>query len=183
MRYDFLTSPEHALFEAAQELSELSFPAPLRRDRSAFAAAFSDPAFECLVFREREAVIGFVSLWYFPDYLFLEAIAVAPEFRGLGLGSERLRDLMTSVVNPIAALSHSAYPAALDFFTKNRFVVNQGRYLLPEGVVPEDERALTLLTYPKPFTQAKSLALCRDLEERVFPSLFSKRNAKWKEKA
>ena len=88
MRYEFLTSTEHALFDAAFDLHELSFPPALRRSRESFARAFSDPDFECIAFRESQAVMGYATRWFLPDAVYLESIVVAPEFRGLGLGRQ-----------------------------------------------------------------------------------------------
>ena len=104
MRYEFLTSTEHALFDAAFDLHELSFPPPLRRSRESFARAFSDPDFECIAFRESQAIMGYATRWFLPSAVYLESLVVAPESRGLGLGRQHLHEIVATSRKPVAAL-------------------------------------------------------------------------------
>lgn len=136
MRYEFLTSTEHALFDAAFDLHELSFPPAFRRSRESFARAFSDPDFECIAFRESQAVMGYATRWFLPDAVYLESIVVAPEFRGLGLGRQHLREIVATSRKPVAALVADELPDALAFFLKKRFSPERhgrGRPALPAG--------------------------------------------------
>ena len=135
MRYEFLTSTEHALFDAAFDLHELSFPPTLRRSRESFARAFSDPDFECIAFRESQAIMGYATRWFLPSAVYLESLVVAPEFRGLGLGRQHLHEIVATSRKPVAALVADELPGALTFFLKNGFHLNDTDAVVPPFTV------------------------------------------------
>lgn len=171
MRYAFLSSTEHALFEAAFDLYELSIPA-LRRDRDDFARAFADPAFECLVFREGEALVGLATRWFLPQCVFLESLVVAPEFRRLGLGSQHLQEILSSCPQPVAALVPAQATEALAFFQKNGFLLDANCIdRVAEGKT--EIFTFSLVSHPKSLAPLERNRLLEDLSQIVYSSFQS----------
>ena len=158
MRYEFLTSTEHALFDAAFDLHELSFPPALRRSRESFARAFSDPDFECIAFRESQAVMGYATRWFLPDAVYLESIVVAPEFRGLGLGRQHL-----------AALVADELPDALAFFLKNGFHLNDTDAVVPPCLPGAGKGRFALVTSPRLWDEKEKATVLREIARKLCP--------------
>lgn len=169
MRYKFLTSTEHALFDAAFDLHELSFPPALRRSRESFARAFSDPGFECIAFRESQAVMGYATRWFLPDAVYLESIVVAPEFRGLGLGRQHLREIVATSRKPVAALVADALPDALAFFLKNGFHLNDCDVRVPKCLPGAATNRFALVSHPGPWTEKERATFLEEVARKVCP--------------
>ena len=169
MRYEFLTSTEHALFDAAFDLHELSFPPALRRSRESFARAFSDPDFECIAFRESQAVMGYATRWFLPDAVYLESIVVAPEFRGLGLGRQHLREIVATSRKPVAALVADELPDALAFFLKNGFHLNDTDAVVPPCLPGAGKARFALVTSPRLWDEKEKAPGLREIARKTRP--------------
>ena len=173
MRYEFLTSTEHALFDAAfdlhEDLHELSFPPALRRSRESFARAFSDPDFECIAFRESQAVMGYATRWFLPDAVYLESIVVAPEFRGLGLGRQHLREIVATSRKPVAALVADELPDALAFFLKNGFHLNDTDAVVPPCLPGAGKGRFALVTSPRLWDEKEKATVLREIARKICP--------------
>lgn len=169
MRYEFLTSTEHALFDAAFDLHELSFPPALRRSRESFARAFSDPDFECIAFRESQAVMGYATRWFLPDAVYLESIVVAPEFRGLGLGRQHLREIVATSRKPVAALVADELPDALAFFLKNGFHLNDTDAVVPPCLPGAGKGRFALVTSPRLWDEKEKATVLREIARKICP--------------
>ncbi len=169
MRYEFLTSTEHALFDAAFDLHELSFPPALRRSRESFARAFSDPDFECIAFRESQAVMGYATRWFLPDAVYLESIVVAPEFRGLGLGRQHLREIVATSRKPVAALVADELPGALAFFLKSGFHLNDTDAVVPRCLPGAGKRRFALVTSPRLWDEKEKATVLREIARKICP--------------
>lgn len=169
MRYEFLTSTEHALFDAAFDLHELSFPQALRRSRESFARAFADPDFECIAFRESQAIMGYATRWFLPSAVFLESIVVAPEFRGLGLGRQHLREIVATSRKPVAALVADELPGALAFFLKNGFHLNDKDVVVPPCLPGAGLRRFALVTSPRLWDEKERVTVLEEIARKICP--------------
>ncbi len=169
MRYEFLTSTEHALFDAAFDLHELSFPPALRRSRESFARAFSDPDFECIAFRESQAIMGYATRWFLPSAVFLESIVVAPEFRGLGLGRQHLREIVATSRKPVAALVADELPGALAFFLNNGFHLNDSDVVVPPCLPGAGLRRFALVTSPRLWDEKERATVLEEIARKICP--------------
>ncbi len=56
-----------------------------------FADSWSDRAHEIFIFKSQP--IGYESVEYLPDHIFVHELVILPEFQGLGIGSSFLRKL------------------------------------------------------------------------------------------
>lgn len=171
MRSEFLTSTENALFDAAFDLNELSFPPALRRDRAAFVRAFSDPDFECVVFRESRAIMGFATRWFLPTAVYLESIVVAPEFRGLGLGGQHLREIVATSRKPVASLVADELPDALSFFLKNGFHVSDSDATVPHCLPGAGKRCFSLVTSPRLLNDKERATVLQEIARKICPEV------------
>lgn len=171
MRYEFLTSTEHALFDAAFDLHELSFPPALRRSRESFARAFSDPDFECIAFRESQAIMGYATRWFLPSAVYLESLVVAPEFRGLGLGRQHLHEIVATSRKPVAALVADELPGALTFFLKNGFHLNDTDAVVPPCLPGAGVRRFSLVTSPRLWNEKERATVLEEIARKICPKV------------
>lgn len=81
-------------------LYESAFPANERRP-TAQELALDDPRFEMRIIRHEGNFAGFITLWHFADFVYVEHFATLPELRGHGLGSRTLQTLRHESTKPI----------------------------------------------------------------------------------
>ncbi len=81
-------------------LYESAFPANERRP-TVQELALDDPRFEMRIIRHEGNFAGFITLWHFADFVYVEHFATLPELRGHGLGSRTLQTLRHESTKPI----------------------------------------------------------------------------------
>ncbi len=81
-------------------LYESAFPANERRP-TAQELALDDPRFEMRIIRHEGNFAGFITLWHFADFVYVEHFATLPELRGHGLGSRTLQTLRHESTKPV----------------------------------------------------------------------------------
>lgn len=73
-----------------REIYAISFPIFEQRNAKQQAEAFRDNRYHLLAWIEDEKLLSFISYWNFEDYIYIEHLAVNPEFRGQNIGSRML---------------------------------------------------------------------------------------------
>ncbi len=82
-------------------LYESAFPEIERRPTD-HEIAMTDPRFEIRIIRQDDGTFaGFITLWHFSDFVYVEHFAMLPALRGCGLGSRTLQTLQKESALPI----------------------------------------------------------------------------------
>ncbi len=82
-------------------LYESAFP-EIERRPTAHEIAMTDPRFEIRIIRQNDGTFaGFITLWHFSDFDYVEHFAMLPALRGGGLGSQTLQTLQKESTKPI----------------------------------------------------------------------------------
>ncbi len=81
-------------------LYESAFPMDERRP-TADELALADKRFELRTIRHEGAYAGFITLWHFDTFVYVEHFATLPELRGHGIGSRTLQMLRHESAQPI----------------------------------------------------------------------------------
>lgn len=81
-------------------LYESAFP-EIERRPTAQELALDDPRFEIRTIRHEGNFAGFITLWHFAEFVYVEHFATLPELRGHGLGSRTLQTLRHESPKPI----------------------------------------------------------------------------------
>lgn len=78
-----------------------SFPETERRSRRQLVQLLNRPEYAAELLWNNGEMTGFWDRWEFGEFLYVEHIAYAPEYRGKGLGRRFFRQLMASASKPI----------------------------------------------------------------------------------
>lgn len=152
------------------DLYELSFPIAERRKMKDHVRACSDPQFNPLSAWEGGDLVGLLFYWEWETYRYLEYLAVRPELRGHGFGSQMLRYLRDSghtLMLEIDPLINELSVRRLQFYERAGFTLTPYRFVhLPyrlEGKPIE----LLILSYPNMITKKQHTDFLKFLGERV----------------
>lgn len=103
MQFEKLEPEDYPAFLA---LYESAFPPEERRAYSGVSALVhfiseKEGRFQILVVKEADEFVGFVTYWTFPDYVYVEHVAVSAEHRGNKIGSAIFQHLYEVVGDKI----------------------------------------------------------------------------------
>ena len=136
-------------FDAVFDLMERSFPKEEYRPYTGQKALLSDPAYAIYTAREGGSILGFAAVWELEDILFLEHLAVVPEHRNSGIGSQLLDYLAGSakrVCLEVEPPETELTRRRVGFYERNGFSFNGYPYEQPflgQGTGPIPLRIMT----------------------------------------
>lgn len=131
--------------EALRLLYEQSFPPEERRDWSLLPV--DNPAFSLMEVVDDDGVTGFITLWHFDGFAYVEHFAINPSRRGGGLGSQILSLLEGAVILEVEpAGSTPEAERRIGFYERNGFRLLDVPYVQPpySAGMPELELRLML---------------------------------------
>ena len=89
------------LYSAAEALLCEALPADERRtDADQRKIVAGEPRFQCLAVLSDCSFAGFLNLWNFDDFIYIEHLATLPALRNRGIGTAALRLLFTQINKP-----------------------------------------------------------------------------------
>ncbi|MDU1889787.1 MAG: GNAT family N-acetyltransferase [Dysgonomonas sp.] len=105
MNYTFhkIKSSKDKWYKPYREIYEVSFPVFEQRSEVQQLKAFESASYHLLIATEDEKLLSFISYWEFDGYVYIEHLAVNPEFRGQNIGSETL-DLFANQIQKMVIL-------------------------------------------------------------------------------
>ena len=131
------------------------------RDYADFLEAMHDPAYRILHICKAGTRVGLVGLWELSDFIFIEHIAVHPQYREKGYGSNALALLQQKygkIILEIEPPTDEDQKRRLNFYTRNGFVQNPYDYIQPSYRKDGNALHLKLMSYPQPL---------RDIENHI----------------
>lgn len=148
-------------FDRVFSLLEQSFPTDEYRGYTGQRSLLSEPAYTIYVCPdESDADIrGFVTVWQFDDFAFVEHLAVDPSCRGLGLGSvilHELADLLAcQIVLEVEPPDTEIAARRIEFYRRNGFYTNDYPYIQPAYSAERHALPLILMTSAEPISQTR----------------------------
>lgn len=134
------------------ELYEKSFPDAERRKKNDHLRAFEDERFFPLSAWEGQQLIGIMFFWEWESYRYLEHLAVNPEFRGHGYGSQLLRHLHDSehtIILEIDPLNNELSVRRLQFYERAGYTLTPYRFVHLPYRIEGQKQELLILSYPE----------------------------------
>jgi len=135
-------------FEVIKNLYLTAFPPSERREFDELKKQIYHVECNVNLILTGEKVAGFVILWNFADFVFLEHFAIEPGIRGLGIG-ERTLALIKDIFNKPVILEtelpdDEISSRRIKFYQRNGFRLLHLPYLQPsyDGIKPEVEMKL-----------------------------------------
>lgn len=95
-------STDYSAEEFVRELYNSAFPEDERRDFSLVSQTVKDTSLDFFLIRnEKQQLAGFISLWDFETFVYIEHFATCEAFRGQGIGAKVMQRLRDAITKPI----------------------------------------------------------------------------------
>ena len=161
-----------------QRINETNFPEIYR----IMQASFSDDEYlpydeQLALFEEPEYRIyympaGFLAVWEFESFIYIEHFAVDPALRNSGTGSAMLQELVKQYQKPICLEvelpEDELTRRRIGFYERNGFVFNEYPYIQPPISKGKSPVPLRIMTYGSAITQDTFEEMKRVLYQRVY---------------
>ena len=138
-------------FDAVYSEMENNFILEERRDKADALAVMTEPRFALYHMTEGEAHVGFVSVWQFEGFLFVEHLVTYKPYRKQGYGRKTLEALaklgMPMVLEVEPPLTEFA-KGRIEFYKKVGFCLNNYPYFQPPYRAGGEGVELLLMSYP-----------------------------------
>ncbi|MCL6457491.1 MAG: GNAT family N-acetyltransferase [Gorillibacterium sp.] len=161
------------VFAEVYQLMQASFPPIEFRTYAGQRALLDNPLYRLITeVDDRGKVVAFLAGWSFPGFRFVEHFAVAPQMRGVGLGSTMMRrysgidqkPILLEVELPDTVLAKRR----IGFYQRLGFHLLAYDYVQPSLRVGQAELALRMMSYPYPINEAEFASFKRILYKEVY---------------
>jgi len=153
-----ITSPNDQFFDEFWLVYNASFPHNEKRTLEQQTDVFKKPECRLKVFISDNHVWGFISFWTTDGFIFIEHLAVAPEFRNRGLGKTILKPFVESYSKPIILeIEFPVYNLTigrLHFYESLGFQLNEHEHSQPPYHTEDEPVPMKILSYKKVISDA-----------------------------
>ena len=161
-----------------QRINETNFPEIYRIMQASFSDDEYRPYDEQLaLFEEPEYRIyympaGFLAVWEFESFIYIEHFAVDPALRNSGTGSAMLQELVKQYQKPICLEvelpEDELTRRRIGFYERNGFVFNEYPYIQPPISKGKSPVPLRIMTYKSEITREEFKKMKEILYRRVY---------------
>lgn len=161
-----------------QRINETNFPEIYRIMQASFSDDEYRPYDEQLaLFEEPEYRIyympaGFLAVWEFESFIYIEHFAVDPALRNSGTGSAMLQELVKQYQKPICLEvelpEDELTRRRIGFYERNGFVFNEYPYIQPPISKGKSPVPLRIMTYRSEITREEFQKMKEILYRRVY---------------
>jgi ribosomal protein S18 acetylase RimI-like enzyme len=152
------------------ELYEESFPIVERRKVEDHISACNDERFFPLSVWDGQQLIGLMFFWEWDKYRYLEHLAVNPNLRGHGYGTQLLyylRESNHTIMLEIDPLINELSVRRLQFYERSGFTLTPYRFVHLPYRLDGIEQELLILSYPKMITKEQHNNFLKFVGEEV----------------
>lgn len=159
-------------FDPIYQLMHQSFPIVERRSYEKARELLLRPDYRILAISASEQhIAGFIAEWRLGDILFLEHLAIDPNLRGQGLGSQMMREYLGQTDRPVIIEVETPETdiaeRRIHFYQRLGFILSSFGYVQPKMQrVQSDSIFLNIMTYPE--------AINEDMFIRIRNLIFAK---------
>jgi len=134
------------------DLYNQAFPADERRDITVQKQVMQNSCYDIECFYEKDKLKGFCATWTFPEFIFVDHIAVSPEFRGQGIGSEIINKVINDhkkpVILEVERPETETAQRRITFYERLGFKLNEFDYYQPSLGQGKSSIPLHLMSHP-----------------------------------
>lgn len=148
-----INSPDNQYFAEFWLIYNSGFPLNERRTIEQQTAIINKLGYTLNVFISDNQIIGFISYWITKEFIFIEHLAIAPEFRNQGQGHSVLKSFIES--NPITIILEIELPvdkttrSRLRFYESFSFKMNDHNHFQPAYHIGDEPVPMKILSYPE----------------------------------
>lgn len=154
-------------FPEIYRIMQASFPDDEYRPYEEQIALFQEPEYQIYYMPA-----GFLAVWEFESFIYIEHFAVDPSLRNNGTGSAMLQELVKQYQKPICLEvelpEDELTRRRIGFYERNGFVFNDYPYIQPPISKGKSPVPLRIMTYGKGITREKFEEMKEVLYRRVY---------------
>ncbi len=141
-------------FDEVWEIMQDSFPLTEHRTYENQKKLLDNEYYTIYVIKQYEKISGFITLWEFQNFTFIEHFAVSKNSRNNGLGKvfldsvKRLRENVPIYLE-VEPPENDITLRRVEFYKRNGFVMNEYTFLQPALIKGQPEIPLKIMTYPE----------------------------------
>ena len=157
-----------------KKIYESSFPSDERREFNKLIELLKDDRFQLKgVFVDDDSA-GFISLWNFTEFMYVEHFAIANELRGNGLGTYVLQNILNET--PIKILLEVDLPSdsisfkRIKYYEKFGFVICHQEYIQPPYGLGKDAVPMFIMSKPEINDYNEFRQIVKTLHSEVYHS-------------
>ena len=122
-------------FKEIYKIMEYSFPHDEIRSFKGQEKLLEHQNYSILVLRENDEILGFVAVWDFEKFVFLEHFAVTEKHRNKGIGNKILSELgqfaNKKIILEVEHPSDDISIRRIDFYKRNDYILFDFNYIMP----------------------------------------------------
>jgi ribosomal protein S18 acetylase RimI-like enzyme len=133
-----------------------SFPADERREWPELKELLNHPNFSLKKVLNNRELVGLISFWNLPGFVFIEHFAIRESARGKGIGTQVLKqvieDKSTKVVVEVEEPITESARRRIEFYERLGFSVCEGIYYQPPYSSDKNKVKMLLMSFPNRLT-------------------------------
>lgn len=160
-------------FDKIFTIMTASFPESERRTYAGQKDLLADPHYRLVTETdENNIIIAFLASWEFPQFRFVEHIAVDPGIRGGGIGGKLMAAYIGESAKPIVLEVEppdtDMAQRRISFYERLGFHLNPFEYMQPPLQKGQPELSLKIMSYPQTLTDAEFALYKETLYSKVY---------------
>lgn len=166
-----LCSMQECEFERVFEIMREAFPVDERRTFDEQKNVLKNPLFDTLVYMDDGVIKGFITVYSFDGFCFIEHFAVASEYRNEGLGAKILQELLACGRKTCLEVELPKTEQAkrrIAFYERNGFYLNEYPYIQPPISQNTLPLPLLIMTSERKIDQREFLSIKNILYRNVY---------------
>ncbi|WP_379135727.1 GNAT family N-acetyltransferase [Paenibacillus sp. sgz500958] len=161
------------LFDQIYAIMEASFPVSEFRTREGQRALLAEEHYRLITWQTPDgSVVAFMAVWEFPEFRFVEHIAVHPAARGNGMGDQLMKDYISESLVPVVLEVEPPENGwslrRVGFYERLGFHLNSYEYKQPALRVDQNDLPLNIMSYGKALSYAEFFSLKEKLYKNVY---------------
>ena len=161
-------------FDEMYLIMEKSFPSDEYRPYDEQKALFENEYYNVYIEQE-ENMQGFIAIWDFSEFLFIEHFAVNPDYRNHGIGAKMLKEVV-SLFNKPACLeveppTGEMTKRRIGFYERNGFFLNEYPYTQPPISKGKNPVTLMIMSSGKALSETEFNNVKNTLYKEVYKVL------------
>lgn len=155
---EILMNFESNEFSMVYEIMRQAFPiAEIRTYEKAYSL-LNNEGYKISVIRDyKNRIGGFIAVWDFDKFLFIEHFAVSKRIRGAGIGSEMMKEYLNQnkkpVIIEVEGQETRDAKRRVEFYRRLGFTLSKFGYMQPTLQSTSQELYLKIMSYPSGITE------------------------------
>ena len=167
--------PVSNLRELNEDLQQIyigSFPYEERREWNEMKELLHHPHFTLNEIMDDQELIGLISIWNLSDFIFMEHFAIAESFRGKGIGSKVVKQILeakpTRIILEVDKPTNESTRRRITFYDRLGFSVCESNYWQPPYAADKSKIKMLLMSFPDKIMPGEFIEIKTQIYRHVY---------------